>query len=316
MAWFFRRNKQQAAVAEQAKLAQQTQLAKQQAAGGEQFQWLGERRHIANAPYVLPSDDQEINRLDFQHYMLRYALRGNYAAPLTQPTSILDVGSGTGRWAMEMAQLFPQANVVGTDLVEPKSETVAASLGYGLDTRPENYAFIQGNVLEGLPFGDNSFDFVHVRLLLFAIPAEKWPVLAREVLRVTKPGGWVESVETGPQRNGGPAMDALVQWITQTSVRRGVDPLLGPRIASFYADAGARGMQAHSVTVPVGRYGGRLGNMAEVDVFSVVGGVKPLVVSQGITDADTYDRAMAQARADLDRWQCVLPFYIAYGQKA
>ena len=281
----------------------------------EPYLWLGDRRHVANVPYVLPSDDQEVNRLDFQHYMLRYALRGNYAAPLNQPQSILDVGSGTGRWAMEMAQLFPYANVVGTDLVEPKAETAAASLGYGLDKRPDNYAFVQGNLLEGLPFADGAFDFVHVRLLLFAISSDKWPLVAREVLRVTKPGGWVESVETGPQRNGGPAMDALVQWITVASQRRGVDPLLGPRIASYYANAGATGMDVREVSIPVGRNGGRLGSMADVDVFGVVGSVQPLIVASGIADGQMYAGAMAQARADLDRWHCTLPFYIAYGQK-
>jgi ubiquinone/menaquinone biosynthesis C-methylase UbiE len=282
---------------------------------GRRFLWLGGRRHLANAPYVLPSDDQEINRLDFQHYMLRYALKGNYAAPVTNPASILDVGGGTGRWAMEMAQLFPNANVVSTDLVPPKSNEGVPSLGSGAERIPENYAFVQGNVFEGLPFADSSFDFVHVRLLLFAISKEKWPAVAREVLRVTRYGGWVESVETGPQRNGGPAMDSLVKWITEASLRRGVDPLLGPQIATYYADAGLMQQKTRDISLPVGRYGGRLGTMAEVDVFGVVGGIKQVVVAQGITDAPTYDAAMNQARADLDRFQCALPFYLAYGQK-
>src|SRR6476660_204948 len=77
------------------------------------FRFFGGRRHVVGVPYTLPKDDQEINRLDFQHYMLRYALRGNYAAPIGQTLSILDVGTGSGRWAVEMAQLFPNANVVG-----------------------------------------------------------------------------------------------------------------------------------------------------------------------------------------------------------
>ncbi|MGZ3583241.1 MAG: class I SAM-dependent methyltransferase [Ktedonobacterales bacterium] len=274
------------------------------------FLWLGGRRHLADAPYVLPSDQQEINRLDFQHYMLRQALRGNYAAPLREPASILDVGSGTGRWALEMAQLFPSANVVGTDLVEPKAEALP-----GDASLPDNYTFVPGNVLERLPFPDNTFDFVHMRLLLFAIAAEKWPAVAAELVRVTRPGGWVESVETGPQQDGGPAMDMLVRWITEVSVRRGVDTQLGPRVASFFADAGLINIQKRDVRLPVGRYGGRLGNMAAVDVFGVMSGVKPLVVAQGITDAQSYDTMLAQARADLDTFQCTLPFYIAYGQK-
>ncbi len=300
MAWLFGRRKQQHA----AVVTVDPQ--------GRPFQFVGDRRHLADAPYVLPSDDQEVNRLDFQHYMLRYALRGNYAAPLSRPASILDVGSGTGRWAMEMAAYFPDANVIGVDLV---NQEVAASLGHGLDQRPDNYVFVQGNVLNGLPFADNSFDFVHMRLLLFAIPPDKWPLVARELVRVTRPGGWVESIETGPQRNGGPAMDTLVQWITEGSRRRGIDPLLGPRVAGFFAEAGLVNMAASEVDVPVGRNGGRLGTMAEVDVFGVVGGVKPMMVAQGLATEQSYDALMAQARADLDRTQCTLPFYVAYGQK-
>lgn len=299
MAWLWgRRKRQQAGQIEEA-------------GDDRRFLWLGERRHVADAPYVLPSDDQEINRLDFQHYMLRYALRGNYAAPLNRPASILDIGSGTGRWAMEMAQLFPSTNVVGTDLVEPKAD----SLSNGIGKRPDNYTFVQGNILERLPFADGTFDFVHMRLLLFAIAKEKWPAVARELVRVTRPGGLVESVETGPQRDGGPAMDMLVQWITDASARRGVDPLLGPHVAGFLENAGLKSVVKREVLLPVGSYGGRLGTMAAADVFGVMTGVKQLVVAQGIADAAPYDAALAQVRIDLDRMRCTLPFYIAHGQK-
>ncbi len=287
----------------------------QRGSGGEQYEVYGERRHLADAPYVLPSDDQEINRLDFQHFMLRYTLRGNYAAPVVSPHSILDVGAGTGRWAMEMAQYFPDANVIGVDVTPPPADRENASLGAGLDVRPDNYAFVQGNILNGLPFADGSFDFVHQRLLLFAIPKESWPAITRELVRVTRPGGWIELVETGPQQNGGPAMDKIVEWITVASNKRGVDPLLGPHIGGFLQGAGVANVTAKAITLPVGNYGGRVGKLAETDVFGVVGGVKALVVSQGITTAEAYDEAMAQARADLDRYQCYLPFYIAFGQR-
>lgn len=56
-------------------------------------------------PYALPNNPQEVNRLDFQHYMLRYVLEANYLAPLVpeQVNMMLDVGCGTGRWISEMA---------------------------------------------------------------------------------------------------------------------------------------------------------------------------------------------------------------------
>src|SRR5215472_14834397 len=73
------------------------------------------RLRVRGVPYNLPRDLEEMNRLDFQHYLFRAALQGNYLAPLHQPGSILDVGTGTGRWAREVAVEFPQANVVGLD---------------------------------------------------------------------------------------------------------------------------------------------------------------------------------------------------------
>lgn len=292
MAWWFRRT---------------AATQRSETVAGRRFLWLGGRRHMADAPYVLPSDEQEINRLDFQHYMLRSALNGNYASPLDRPATILDVGSGTGRWGIEMAAVFPNARIVGTDLVPPKVEP-------GLEI-PSNYSFVQGNVLDGLPFPDASFDFVHMRLLLFAIPADKWPAVTRELVRVTKPGGWLESVETGAQQNGGPAMDRIVAWITEASLRRGVDPALGPHIGELLHAAGLRQINTNGIQLPVGRYGGRLGNMAAADVFGVVGGVKALAVAQGLTTPEAYDAAMEQARRDLDAYRCVLPFYIAYGRR-
>ena len=274
----------------------------------ERFETRGERRHRADAPYVLPADDQEINRLDFQHYMLRHTLQGNYAAPIVSPRSILDVGSGTGRWAMEMAAIFPQANVLGVDISATPSDA-------GQGEVPENCAFTTGNILEGLKFADGSFDYVHMRLLLFAIPEARWPDVVRELTRVTRPGGWVELVETGPQQHGGPAMDQLVDWITIASRRRGINPLLGPRIGDLMGMAGLANVTPRSIALPVGAYGGRVGKLAETDVFGVVGGVKGMVTSMGIATPEAYDSAMRQARIDLDRTQCALPFYIAYGQR-
>ena len=83
---------------------------------------LGGRQLVRGVPYLLPKDLEEGNRLDFQHFILRYALQGNYATPLRSHSSILDVG--TGIWAREMAQVFPGANIVGLDVVPPPTQEV------------------------------------------------------------------------------------------------------------------------------------------------------------------------------------------------
>src|SRR5579859_2259589 len=104
-----------------------------------------ERRHREDVPYALPKDLEEGQRLNLQHYLFRYMLRGNYAAPLPETvSSILDVGSGTGIWGQEMAQLFPSARVFGLDFEPPQSVSLASSVVQ----MPANYHFVQGNLLQ------------------------------------------------------------------------------------------------------------------------------------------------------------------------
>lgn len=104
--------------------------------------------------YVLPRHPTEVDRLDVQHYAMREALAANYLAPIERPERILDVGWGTGQWAYELCQQFPEAIVVGLDLEPSKPE------------RPANYRFIKADLLKGLPFPRRS-----LRLRTSAPPA-------------------------------------------------------------------------------------------------------------------------------------------------
>jgi tRNA G46 methylase TrmB len=91
-------------------------------------QWLSDRRYATDVPSILPIDDQEIDRLDLQQYLLRFALKGNYLALIEEPTRILDVRCGAERWVVEMAHEFAQAEVVGLDLQPPQaSESFVSS---------------------------------------------------------------------------------------------------------------------------------------------------------------------------------------------
>lgn len=42
---------------------------------------------------------------------------------------------------------------------------------------------------------ENSFDIVHQRLLIWGIKTENWPTAVQNLLRLVKPGGWIELVE-------------------------------------------------------------------------------------------------------------------------
>lgn len=283
--------------------------------GDTPFRVVGGRKRKAGIPYIVPWDIEEHNRLDFQHFMLRYTLRGNYAAPIHNPRTILDVGSGTGRWAIEMANLFPRANVIGLDINPPPVDLLAEK---GVEMRPANYQFVPGNFLEGLPFAEASFDYVHMRALVTAIPHDRWPPVIGELARVTRPGGWVESLEVTFLEGGGPAINQLMAWLDATLALRGVVFQDGGAVGSVMQAVGLTNATTRRSAMPCGDSGGRVGKMLATDWISVLRGIGGMTVAQGITSGEAFEQTIEAAQRELAEPQrrCVMPLYIAFGQRA
>ena len=206
---------------------------------------------------MLPRHPAEIDRLDVQHYALRAALHGNYVAPVSAPARILDVGSGTGQWAFDLCEEFPGSLVVGLDVDPGKPE------------RPDNYRFVRANVLQGLPIADGTFDFVHQRLLQAAIPLALWGDEVRQLLRVTRPGGFVELMEIGDRTEpAGPAMTHMWSLCSRLASGYGLDwtRAVPDSLDGHLRQAGAVDVQRHHVAVPIGAWGATVGEMMAIDL--------------------------------------------------
>jgi ubiquinone/menaquinone biosynthesis C-methylase UbiE len=63
----------------------------------------------------------------------------------------------------------------------------------------KQFTFTRANVTKRLPYEDNTFDLVHMRLFIAALREDEWPAAINEVLRVTKPGGMVQLMEYDPK---------------------------------------------------------------------------------------------------------------------
>jgi len=210
--------------------------------------------------YFLPRGDPEIDRLDIQHYALRNELRTNHLAPLDHPARVLDVGCGTGQWAYELCAEFRQSLLVGFDLERSKIPW------------PANYRFVRGNLLHGLPFGDDRFDFVHQRFLASGVPVRDWARTVRDLVRVTRPGGLIELVEGRPDMApAGPATNRLLETAWKLGRAMGLDTtgLIAGSLDDHLRRAGVEVIEVRRIDLPVGEWGGQAGSWMSTDARTV-----------------------------------------------
>jgi SAM-dependent methyltransferase len=123
--------------------------------------------------------------MDLNHHLYRMMLQGRlFRAPIGRaPQRVLDLGTGTGIWAIDFADEYPSALVIGTDLSPIQPSSV-----------PPNCRFYVDDIESEWTYGaEEKFDFIHARALGGSIA--NFDLLYRRVYSNLKPGGWVEMQE-------------------------------------------------------------------------------------------------------------------------
>lgn len=78
--------------------------------------------------------------------------------------TVLDSGCGPGYWTLDMAKEYPKSIFRGVDVSD----------FFPQKFKPDNCEFIIGNITETLPYEDNTFDYIHQRLLLLGLTNSSW----------------------------------------------------------------------------------------------------------------------------------------------
>ncbi|RSL41968.1 hypothetical protein CEP53_012453 [Fusarium sp. AF-6] len=141
-----------------------------------------------NAQYWTPNDEHHNESMDINHHLLSLSLSGKlHLAPLKDDIKkVVDIGTGTGIWAIDFADQYPNAEVIGTDISPIQPTWIPTNLKFEIEDCTQEWTF-----------DPESFDYVHMRYLYGSI--SDWSALFKEAFIVCKPGGWVESYEASPR---------------------------------------------------------------------------------------------------------------------
>ena len=148
---------------------------------------------------------------------------------------VLEVGSGLGLLALEVASAAAGVHLVG---VEISAAQIAAAPSHPRVT------FTQGDA-HGLDYADASFDLVYARYLLEHVADPD--LVLREMRRVAKPGGRVGVCENDVSLlrfdPPCPAFDRAWDVFTRFQATLGGDGLIGRRLYRLFQTAGFTGIE-------------------------------------------------------------------------
>ncbi|RHZ48812.1 hypothetical protein Glove_541g13 [Diversispora epigaea] len=118
-----------------------------------------------------------ITMMNAQHELMRNVWKGDFISPIEE--DLIVGGCGNGTWLLQLTQDYPLNNYTGIDMspIFPKNIPPQSKIN-----------FIQTNILQGLPFESNEFDFVHMRFLNTSFTEKQWgEIVIPDLTRVTKP---------------------------------------------------------------------------------------------------------------------------------
>jgi ubiquinone/menaquinone biosynthesis C-methylase UbiE len=185
------------------------------------------------------------------HEFWTVTLGHNILAPISKPRQILDIGCGTGVWAVEVAEEHPNCQIYGIDLSPVQPVYV-----------PDNCDFWLENVLGGSCFHDEKFDLIQSRTMYDGIPDSRWGSYVAEMWRMTKPGGWIQLIEIEPLRYcddgsmpNNTALAEVERIVEKVNLEKyGITMRgLGRRMMQHVVKAGFTDINVHNMLSPIGR---------------------------------------------------------------
>ncbi|QSS52071.1 methyltransferase [Histoplasma capsulatum var. duboisii H88] len=210
----------------------------------------GRRYHAyKEGRYLFPNDERENDRLDMHHALIRVVMKDRlFFSPIgDSPGRVIDLCTGTGIWAIEFADLFPSAEIIGNDLSPIQPKLV-----------PPNVKFIIDDVEDEWGYENDPFDFIHARYLTGTL--KNMPRLLEQSFACLKPGGWAEfqdwdaMVQSADDSTKGTSIEQYFLNTLPAFESAGYSTRPGRYLEKWMKDAGFVNIQVHKHTVPLGTW--------------------------------------------------------------
>ncbi|KAF8066012.1 S-adenosyl-L-methionine-dependent methyltransferase [Lyophyllum atratum] len=252
----------------------------------------------AVAEYILPGDESERKRLEGQHRLIVSLNDGKVVLPVYKPSPgdhILDSGTGTGIWILELAKSYPPSvTFTGIDISSDHFPLAP----------PSNISFHVKSILDVSDDWTNKFALVHQRLLLLGIKEKDWPTTLAIIHRITKPGGCIQLAEYGKVVSG-PATARLESMTSAFFSEHGFLREPAEKIPSMLEALGFVDVEVSKVMVPLGKWGGEKGVLGYNNFTkSYRTGFKPAFLRDGgygiVKDEAEMDALLEEMRQEWD----------------
>ncbi|PGH21339.1 hypothetical protein AJ80_03390 [Polytolypa hystricis UAMH7299] len=279
----------------------------------------GRRYHkFHEGTYLFPNDEPEQEREDMKHAMIINLCGGKlHYAPLEKPQNIIDLGTGTGIWAIDMGDEYPSAEVLGIDLSPIQQAWI-----------PPNVRFLVDDAECPWAYAKDHFDFVHVRHMTSSI--KNFPKLVKEAYDHLKPGGWIELQELFFQAqcddNTMPADYKLTHWLSlieEGLAKFDIDLLSPKKHPGYLRDTGFTNVQERVFKVPIGTWP-KNPTLKKVGLYNrcmIVDGLqgnsmKPFTKALGwsVEEVEVFNVEVRKA-CENAKVHSYFPFHVVYAQK-
>jgi SAM-dependent methyltransferase len=211
----------------------------------------GYHRYKATAgnDYPLPEDEGEQERLELHHETFVRTLCGKlHLAPIGQDVrEVLDLGTGTGQWAMDFADQHPEAQVLGTDLSPIQPSFVPPNCKFEMDDFNSEWTFVK-----------ERFEFIHLRSVIGS--SQDYPAIVRKAYEALRPGGWLEMSDFAlPFRSDdgtmkGTQLEAWNENQVESCRKLGVDAGACTKYKAWMTTQGFEGVEEKQFKWPVGTW--------------------------------------------------------------